>query len=226
MCGRVAQVFDQKSLELYYGLDYMVEPETRYNLAPSQYALVVRINPQDGKRELTRLQWGLMPPWARQERGVPKLINARAETVAIKPSFREALRQRRAIIPVSGYYEWQKEGARKQPFFIYGEDKHPLSLAGIWERWEKGGEARETFAIITVAAQGRMAELHDRMPQVLPRRAVGNWLAGGIGPAELQELLRPFSEVELAAYPVSSLVNNPANDSPLCMQAINLLTNL
>lgn len=220
MCGRVVQVLDRGFLEMFYGLDYMVEPEPRYNLAPSQFALVVRVNPQSGKRELIRLHWGLMPPWTRPEGGSTKPINARAETVAMKPSFREAFKLRRAVVPVSGYYEWQKDGAKKQPFFIHGGDGQPLSLAGIWERWEKGGEVRETFAIITIAAWGRMAELHNRMPQVLPRHALAPWLAGETEPAELQELLQPFPEVNLTAYPVSPLVNNPANDSPLCMQRL------
>lgn len=220
MCGRFAQVLSRRILELLYRLDYMMEPEPRYNLAPSQQALVVRAGPQQGKRELVRLQWGLIPSWTRDERGGNKPINARAETVALKPSFRQALQQRRAIIPASGYYEWQQVGGKKQPYYIHGKDERPLSLAAIWERWERGDILKETFAIITTAAQGSMAELHNRMPLILPERAFDRWLAGDTGGAELQELLQPFPAEELTAYPVSPLVNNPSHDSPQCLQRL------
>ncbi|MEW5920813.1 MAG: SOS response-associated peptidase [Bacillota bacterium] len=222
MCGRFAQVLSRKILELLYRLENIAEMEPRYNIAPSQHALVLRTSPQGGKRELSRLQWGLIPAWVREERSANKPINARVETVELKPSFLEAFRQRRALIPASGYYEWQKMGGKKQPYFIHSKDERPLSLAGIWEKWERGGQTRETFAILTVAACGRMAELHNRMPLILPERAFDRWLAGDTGPAELQEMLRPFPEVELAAYPVSPLVNNPANDSPACLQELEV----
>ena len=220
MCGRFVQAFSLNILATLYMLENIMTIEPRYNLAPSQYALAVRMDPQQGKRELARLQWGLIPSWTKEERGANKPINARAETVSSKPSFREAFRERRALIPASGYYEWQQAGGKKQPYYIHGRDGRLLSLGGIWERWEQGGVVRETFAVITTAAQGRMAKLHNRMPLILPEPAFERWLAGDTEPAELQELLQPFPEVGLDAYPVSPLVNNPANDSPACVQRV------
>lgn len=220
MCGRFVQALSFNILAALYMLDNLMVIEPRYNLAPSQHALVVRLNPQQGNRELVRLQWGLIPSWAREERGANKPINARAETISLKPSFRAAFRERRALIPASGYYEWQQTGGRKQPYYVHSRDERPLSLGGIWERWEQGGVIRETFAIITTAAPGRMGELHNRMPLILPEPAFERWLAGGTGPEELQKLLQPFPEDELEIYPVSPLVNNPANDSPACVQRL------
>ncbi len=224
MCGRFAQVLNPRVLDLLYRLNNLPELEPCYNLAPSRYALAVRERGPGGSRELVRLQWGFIPAWVPEKKTTAGPINARAETVMVKPYFRRALRQRRALIPASGYYEWRQVGGKKQPYYIRDRDNRLLSLAALWERWEREGVLKETFALITTAARGSLAELHHRMPLILPEEAVDPWLAGNTGAAELQELLQLYPAAgELTFYPVSPLVNNPLYDSPACLEPLSLL---
>jgi putative SOS response-associated peptidase YedK len=192
----------------------------RYNIAPSQLVNIVR---QDvsGHRELVPVNWGLIPAWAKDPSIGHSLINARAETVAEKPSFRSAYRHRRCLIPASGYFEWQKEDDKKQPWYIKGHEDRPLSIAGLWEHWQSpDGSEIQTCAIITTTANVLMAPIHDRMPLILPRESIDTWLDINAHLDEVAALLHPCDHEVLNFYPVSNLVNNPKFDSPSCIARV------
>lgn len=219
MCGRflnklpvaeIARIFEVTAPLPNY-------PE-RYNLAPTQPILAVRLNPTTGQRSLDTLRWGLVPHWAKDLSIGARLINARAETLAKTPSFRDAFARRRCLIPASGFYEWQKNAEGKQPYAIVPADEPLFAFAGLWENWRDrdAGEAApwlRSCTIVTGPANALLAPIHDRMPVILPRQAWGAWL-GEIpaSPAALQALLVPFPAERMRAYPVSPRVNNVRND--------------
>ncbi|MDW7738802.1 MAG: SOS response-associated peptidase [Bacillota bacterium] len=215
MCGRFALATEKHILDLLYELEARsdLELQPRYNIAPTQETLALRLSPNDNKRELVSLKWGLVPFWADDKSIGSRMINARSETVAEKPSFRDAFRKRRLLVPASGFYEWKKEDGGKQPYFITQKDKHPFSFAGLWERWDKGDSPLETFTILTTEPNSLLAELHNRMPVIIPEKDYARWLDPSAGVETLQQLLIPYPAEELSAYPVSRLVNSPANDS-------------
>jgi len=177
-----------------------------------QPALVLRRHPRTGQRELTFLNWGLVPSWAKDVGIGSKLINARAETLAQKPAFRAAFRSRRCLIPADGFYEWKKKS--KQPYFIARKDGRPVAIAGLWEHWESpDGSVIESFTIITTRPNELVKSIHDRMPALLPEDAWDGWLDPDADLGELQSaLLTLFPADELDAWPVSSRVNSPAHD--------------
>ncbi len=213
MCGRFALATDKKVLELLYDLELRGELTPRYNIAPSQEILAVRFSPEDGSREPVRLKWGLVPFWSDDLAIGNRLINARAETAPKKPSFRDAFKKRRLLIPATGFYEWKQEGGGKQPYYICRKDGSPFSLAGLWERWDKGEQPLETCTILTTDPNDLVAPLHSRMPVIISREEYDRWLVPGTEAADLNELLRPYPPEEFTAYPVPRLVNNPVNDS-------------
>ena len=200
----------------------------RFNVAPSQDVAVVRAN--DDGRTLSMLRWGLIPAWANDPTIGYKLINARSETAAEKPSFRSAFRHRRCLIPADGFYEWQRRGKTRQPWLFGLRDGAPLIFAGLWERWtvpegaaltgslaeRSPGDAVETCTILTIAANETVAPVHGRMPVVLPPDAWGAWLAGEEIP------LAPHPADHMTAHPVSTHVNRPANDDPRCVEPVTL----
>ena len=216
MCGRAYALFTEADLATRYlqgRPTTLGELTPTANLAPTQRTPVVR--EVDGVRELTRLRWGLVPSWAKELKIGASMINARAETVAEKPSFRAAFRQRRCIVPLSGFIEWQRDGTRKRPFAIARADRAILSVAGLWERWvdPAGGEV-ETFAVITTEANRFMAPIHDRMPVILEPGDEETWLRVDTEPAALHALLAPCAEDRLTAHEISPLINSPRNDAP------------
>jgi putative SOS response-associated peptidase YedK len=167
------------------------------------------------------LDWGLIPPWADDPEVSNRPINARAETVAEKPSFRSALRERRCLVPADGFYEWRRVDGRKVPYFAHMLDDRLFAFAGLWERWDAGGEPIESCAIITTEANELMAPIHGRMPVVLPRSAYRLWLDVAVrDPGRLLPLLWPYPADEMEAYPVSGLVNDPANDWAGCIRRV------
>lgn len=222
MCGRVtvqtsaseiAREFALTSVQL--GLE-----RPRYNLAPTQLMPVV-VN--DGARVLDAYRWGLIPSWAKDASIGNKLINARGETVAEKPSFRSALKRRRCLVLVDGWYEWKQSTKPKTPFLFKRKDGRPLAFAGLWEEWTAPdtGELVRTCTIITVGPNALMAPIHDRMPVILPPEARELWLRPE--PQEssaLLPLLVPYAEDTLEAYEVSRVVNAPGNDVPECIQRV------
>ena len=229
MCGRFTNRFTWK--ELHERLDLIGAPlnlRPRYNVAPSQDVAVARAD--DEGRTLAMLRWGLIPSWAKDHAIGHKLINARSETAAEKPSFRSAFRYRRCLIPADGFYEWQRRGGKRQPWLFGLRDGAPLVFAGLWERWtvpegaaltgslaeRSPGDAVETCTILTTAANETVAPVHGRMPVILPPDSWSAWLAGEEVP------LGPYPADDMTAHPVSTHVNRPANDDPRCVEAVAL----
>ncbi len=223
MCGRFALVTEKHILEMLFELDYSFnfELKPRFNIAPSQQVPVVRLSSAEEKRELALLKWGLVPFWAKDQTIGNRLINARAETAREKPAFRDAYKKRRLLVPASGFYEWKNEAGGKQPYFITAKSKELISLAGLWERWGKGTEQPlETFTILTTEPNTLVAELHNRMPVIIPPQSFGAWLDPLTGEDHLQQLLKPYPEDQLYYYPVSRLVNKPTNDFPELIESL------
>lgn len=227
MCGRFALISDTETLIDAFG----VAPETvaaippavpRYNIAPTQPVAAIRLSSNSNKRELTFFRWGLIPSWSRDMKSGSRMINARSETVAEKPSFRAAFKRRRCIIPADGFYEWQRTGNRKQPVYIHAADGRPFALAGLWEMWRgEAGDAVQTCTILTTTPNELMAPIHNRMPVILQPEDFDMWLDPGPQPDQGLHLLRPYPVEKMAFYPVSTFVNSPANDSPQCIAPIN-----
>jgi putative SOS response-associated peptidase YedK len=217
MCGRIIQASGPLHLAIVDGVDVrdsrLASVPRRYNGAPSQELLVIRQNHQTGERSLDLLTWGLIPHRCRDPSGGRRPINARAETVASLPTFRDAYARRRCIVPVDGFFEWKaiKGRTARQPFAIAMRDGTPFGVAGLWENWksrETGAWVR-TYAIITVPANELVATIHDRMPAILHREDYDRWL--GIEP-DPHDVLRPFPAPLLRMWPISMRVNSPMND--------------
>lgn len=204
MCGRYALNAPPAELINQFGLDRCAEFSARYNISPGTDIPVIRHSP-DGRRVLHLLRWGLVPHWAKDPSVGAKLNNARAESVAAKPSFRDAYRRRRCLIPADGFYEWKRSGRVKQPFFISPKSGEPLAMAGLWESWRAAdGSILRSCAVITTTGNALMLPIHDRMPVLVAPKFWQAWLAG---PAEeITDLLRPAPPDPLQAWPVDSRV--------------------
>ena len=192
---------------------------SRYNVAPTQQVLAIRS--RDDVRSLSLLRWGLIPSWADSPAVGSKLINARADTVATKPAFRSAFKKSRRLIVADGFYEWQAVGKAKQPYFIRSKDDRPFAFAGLAEHWGKGGETIDSCTIITTEPNELMVPFHDRMPVILRPDDYDAWLDPDCQDvAKIQRLLRQYPADEMVAYPVSTLVNSPRNETPECVAPI------
>jgi putative SOS response-associated peptidase YedK len=182
---------------------------------------VVRVLEPGGPRRLDPLKWGLIPFWAKEAAIGNKMINARAESVAEKPSYKSSFKSKRCLVAADGFYEWKKEGKAKQPYLIRREDRKPFAFAGLWSSWrdpEQGGQPVQTFTILTTSANDLMRPLHDRMPVILDRENFDLWLDPKMQDAEaLQKLLVPHAVEGFKAFPVSRVVNNPANEVADCI---------
>lgn len=213
MCGRFVITSPPAAVRLAFG--YLDQPNfpARYNVAPTQPIPVVIV--EQGARRFQLMRWGLIPSWVKDPRAFSLLINARAETVRDKPAFRNALKRRRCLVPADGYYEWQRAGARKQPYFIHPQDGLPLGLAALAETWVgPNGEELDTVAIITAAASAAMAALHDRVPVVIAPEDVARWLdCAAVDADEAAALLHAPPDGTLVWHPVSTAVNRVANDN-------------
>ena len=222
MCGRFTLTADAKKLaESFVDFTPPRENPPRYNIAPSQPVAVVA---NTGDNKIDFFVWGLIPSWAKDPKIGNKLINARSETLAEKPSFRTAYRRRRCLILTDGFYEWRKNPDKtKTPMYIQLESQEPFAFAGLWEQWySPHGDEVLSCTIITTQPNEFMSQIHNRMPVILPPEAYARWL----DPAEqkpdtLQPLLKSYPAEEMAAYPVSTQVNNPRNDVPDCILPVN-----
>jgi putative SOS response-associated peptidase YedK len=222
MCGRFMQCATGERLAARFELPTAPDVAPRYNVAPSQPVGAIRIA-EDGHREWVALRWGLIPAWAAEPRTKYSTINARAETVADKPTYRQAFRRRRCLIPADGFYEWRQLGARKQPWCIAPADGEPVAFAGLWERWERDGQALESCAIVVTQANALVASIHDRMPVILDPTAEARWLDPGVAdPAVLRPLLAPCPPERLRLWPVGTAVNLPTPRGPDLMAPIAL----
>jgi putative SOS response-associated peptidase YedK len=214
MCGRIIQSSDPIRLAIVDGLDVrdsrLGNLPRRYNGAPSQELLVIRRNHRTGERSLDPLKWGLIPSWCADPKGGHKPINAKAETVATLPTFRDAYRLRRCIVPVDGFFEWRAEKGGRQPYAVAMKDGTPFGLAGVWENWKSpAGERIRTFAVITVLANGLLAQIHARMPAILRPADYERWL--GLEP-DPHDLMCTFPAEPMRMWPISQRVNSPRND--------------
>ncbi len=214
MCGRMVMELTPELLATVFGTPKAPDLSPIYNIAPTQLVLIVRQT--GGLRRLEQMRWGLVPSWARDPAVGSRMINARSETVAVKPSFRHAIRYRRCIVPASGYFEWQRDGKKNRPFYFWMKDNSPLGLAGIWEEWQGAdGSTMRTFAVLTTTANRIVAPVHDRMPVILATSEYTVWLDREItDPESLQALYHPFPAELLDSYSVSELVNSPRNNGP------------
>jgi putative SOS response-associated peptidase YedK len=219
MCGRIS--LSTSPEELAEELELPGLPQDfvpRYNIAPSQKILAIVADPAAG-RQAAFYRWGLVPFWAKDPSIGNRMINARAETVAEKPAFRNAFTRQRCLVPVSGFYEWKKEGSGKVPMHIRLASRKPFALAGLWEEWKpKSGAPIRSCTILTTTGNEFMAPIHDRMPVILSRDAQARWLDPTHPPADLRDLLAPSADAELEAWEVSTLVNSPANDVAECLE--------
>ncbi len=222
MCGRFTLVLEPGDLEDEFDLGGISEDYTpRYNIAPTQPVAVVR---DAVKRNVEMFRWGLVPSWAKDISIGNKLINARAETLHEKPSFKQALSKRRNLILSSGFFEWRKTGTRKDPLFIKLHDQHAFAFAGLWEEWlSPEGEKVQSTTIITCAANPLIAEFHDRMPVILDRQQMWTWLNPALNVEQARQLLLPFDADQMEAYPVTPRVNSPLFDSPECIERVETL---
>ncbi len=219
MCGRFALFAMPTELADLFGLGGEVEtPRPRYNIAPTQDMPIVRARPDEG-RQLVLARWGLIPGWAKDPAIGNRMINARAESVAEKPAFRAAFKSRRCLIPASGFYEWAKHGARKQPYFVGLKSREPFAFAGLWERWSRPeGGPIESCTILTTSANDVMRPIHERMPVILDPADYATWLGEArAGPDELRALLGPCPAEPMDAYPVSTYVSDPSHDDERCI---------
>lgn len=222
MCGRFTLTVDPEQLAAAFGLTTVPEFTPRFNIAPTQHALVVTAEQPDAARFM---RWGLIPSWAKDPAMGAKLINARSETAAEKPSFRTALKKRRCLVPASGFFEWQAQAGGKQPFYISVPDSPILALAGLWENWRDpaSGEDVRTFTILTTSANSFMRDFHERMPVIVNREDWPVWMdKADVPEAVLAGLLqRPFEPERMRAWPVSKVVNKPAVDAPECVEPLS-----
>ena len=224
MCGRFSQVQIAELDREVFKLLSVPPLEPRYNLAPTQDAAVIRESAKSGQRVLRLLRWGLIPYWAKDPTIGNRMINARSETLLEKPAFESAFRHRRCLVPADGFYEWQKTGGKKQPYYLRMEDGHIFAFAALWERWQdEGHRPIETFTVITTEPNTLVEPIHNRMPVILARDRYDEWLnPHNNDTAELSDLLTPYPAVAMTAYPVSTFVNSPQNEGAECVSPIEI----
>jgi len=221
MCGRFSLTATAADLREFLDAGEIPELAPRYNIAPSQPVLIVRLRDGQPAREVTHAAWGLIPPWAPDPSIGSRLINARADTAAVKPAFRNAMKRRRCLIPADGYYEWAAQPGRpKQPYLIRRRDGAPFAFAGLWEIWHgPNGEQIESCTILTTEPNGLVKSIHNRMPVVLPREAHEVWLnAAAHPPDRVQPLLQPCDAGEWEMVAISRRVNSPTHDDASCWE--------
>jgi len=225
MCGRFRLARSKELLDEAFGAvdgPVPVEWSPRYNVAPGQSIVAVRQDAARPVRELVKLRWGLIPAWAKEASVGYKMINARAETAAEKPSFREAMKRRRCLIPADGFYEWKKAGGKKLPYCFTMADDAIFAFAGLWERWRNpAGEPIESCTILTTEPNELAREIHDRMPVILAPEDYDLWLDPGFARLDaLEEMLKPYPAAGMHRYRVSDRVNQVKNDDPECAAEI------
>jgi putative SOS response-associated peptidase YedK len=219
MCGRFTLTVDPAQLQdAFTGYDFPPQFAPRFNIAPTQPVLVI---PNDKGNRADFFVWGLIPSWAKDPSIGNRLINARGETLAEKPSFRGSYKYKRCLILADGFYEWKVQPGTKLkvPHFIHMKDRKPFAFAGLWDEWHgPDGSQVRSCTIVTIEPNDLMASIHKRMPVILPPDAYAQWTDPAVRtPDSLQALIKPYPAEEMAAYPVSTLVNSPQNDRPECV---------
>lgn len=223
MCGRYNMITDAHVLMDLFAIDrLLVDPAVlvpRYNIAPGQDVPIIRETEQG--RTLSMARWGLVPHWSKQAKLKYSTINARAETVAEKPAYRDAFRHKRCLIPATGFYEWKQVGEHKIPYHIHLPDGQVFAFAGLWDHWQGEGAGFDSCSIIVTGANSLVKSIHDRMPVILDPSFYKVWLnTAHEHRAQLQSVLVPYTGT-LATDPVSRRVNNPGNDDPRCLDVLD-----
>jgi putative SOS response-associated peptidase YedK len=222
MCGRFTLSQPINAIASAFNLTSIPPLEPHYNIAPTQLIPAILTVPEQGEKQLQMLRWGLIPSWAKDPAIGAKLINARAETVEEKPSFRAAFKRRRCLIIADGFYEWQRQEGKKQPYYFRLKSSQPFAFAGLWEHWRSPDEQTiNTCTILTTEANDLLHPIHDRMPVILDSKDYELWLDLKVEkPALLQPLLRPYQADLMTSYAVSPKVNNPKNNTPECINSL------
>ena len=225
MCGRFVQFSSIRTLEMHFPIqEILVTPVPSYNVAPTQSIAVIL---KKDRSCLDALHWGLVPFWAKDTSGASRMINARAETAATKPSFRDPFKKRRCLIPADGFYEWTGEKGRKQPWLLQLPGNQPFAFAGLYESWRDkqasdGAHDHRSATILTAAASPSVRKIHPRMPVILTPDAYEPWLDPSLQePETLNRILAEDRMEDLEAYPVSKMVNQVRNNSPECIKPLN-----
>ena len=218
MCARFSLSNPARVTERYPGFRSRAKYPPRFNIAPTQDVLAVR---SDGDGEIATLRWGLVPSWAEDPAIGARLINARVETLAEKPAFRDALASRRCAIFADGFFEWTGDRTRRQPYRFTVDGGAPFAFAGLYDRWEAGDNPLETCTIVTCPANAMLAEVHDRMPAILRDDAIDVWLHGSV--ADALAAIAPYDPAHMASYPVTARMNHHAFDDPRAIEPIAAL---
>ena len=207
-----------------FSLNFQGDLQPRYNIAPTQMVPVVR----GPDRRVEALRWGLVPFWSKDPKGAGRMVNARSETVAKRPAFRDSFRNRRCLVLADGYFEWRREGKQKQPYWFRMADERPFLMAGLWDRWidrhAEESNVLETFTILTTAANSLVDEVHDRMPVILSPNDYDRWLVSDSqSPEELMHMFEPYDAGEMRMDAVSTRVNSVHHDDADCVQLVRTL---
>jgi putative SOS response-associated peptidase YedK len=225
MCGRYRLSRRKQIIEEHFdSVSGEEDWSPRYNVAPTQPVPIIRQHPKEPRRELSLVRWGLIPSWAKDASGAAGMINARSETAAIRPAFRDPLKARRCIIPADGFYEWARTGKTKQPFCFEVNEGDLFAFAGLWERWkDPSGNWIRTCAILTTTPNAVTSAVHDRMPVILDPDAYDLWLDPGFTDvAAVSEMLKPYDARLMRSYPVSTRINQAVNDDADCAKPVEI----
>ena len=222
MCGRYSLTKEAEHVARVFELGLVPTLAPRFNIAPTQSVGAVIQDQRTGQRQWRHLRWGLIPPWAEDPSIGGRMINARCESLATKPAFRSALRQRRCLIPADGFYEWRKTGLDKQPYYITMADARIFAFAGLWEHWQgNAGEALESCTIVTTQSNDLMQSIHDRMPVILQSPDYARWLDPQLQDAQaVAPLLRPLHAAFMVAELVGPYVNSPRHEGARCIDRV------
>lgn len=223
MCGRFSFIHSDETIAEVFQVAEVPHLTPRYNIAPTQPVPTVLQTSEDADRQFKFLHWGLIPSWSKDPKMGARMINAKAETVSEKPAFRSAFKRRRCLVLADGFYEWQQQNGKKQPYYFRLEDGKPFAFAGLWEHWEGAeGEVIESCTILTTEANDVLRPIHDRMPVILDPKDYDQWLDPKVqNPDSLKPLLQPYRSEEMIVYPVSTKVNSPKIDSPECIKSLS-----
>ncbi|GFE72271.1 SOS response-associated peptidase [Chroococcus sp. FPU101] len=225
MCGRFTLRQTPEEIAVSFELSAIDEQilTPQYNIAPTKAVAAITLNAKSSQRQLKGLRWGLIPSWAKDDKIGYRLINARAETLSEKASFRNAFKNRRCLILADGFYEWQKTEKQKQPYYFQLRDKKPFAFAGLWETWQPpDGEMIASCTIITTEANELVKPIHNRMPVILSPDAYDQWLDPKVKQPEiLTPLLKPYDEQAMETYSVSHAVNRPSHNQPNCIEPLS-----
>jgi len=222
MCGRYRLSRRKQIIEEHFDSVSGDEDWTpRYNIAPTQHVPIIRQHPKEPRRELSLVSWGLIPSWAKDASGAAKMINARSETAATLPAFRDAFKSRRCIVPADGFYEWARTGPSRQPYCFEVNEGQLFAFAGLWEGWrDPSGTWIKTCTVLTTAPNAVTSPVHDRMPVILDRDSYDLWLDPGF--KDVADFLQPYDARLMRCYPVSTRINRAENDDEECAKPVEL----